>query len=81
MRHSGSRLYFRLLREARSYWMAIAGLLLLQIVAIPLKLLMPVPLKIVVDNVLGSQPVPGVLKAFPALRQRSSRQPRTPELA
>jgi len=63
-KHSGPRLYFRLLREARSFWTAIAGLLLLQIVAAPLKLLMPVPLKIVVDNVLGSQPVPGVLRAM-----------------
>jgi ATP-binding cassette subfamily B protein len=63
-KHSGTRLYFRLLREARSYWMAIAGLLLLQIVAAPLKLLMPVPLKLVVDNVLGSRPVPGVLRTM-----------------
>jgi ATP-binding cassette subfamily B protein len=56
-------LYFRVLREARGYWLPIVGLLLLHFLAAPLKLLMPVPLKIVVDNVLGSQPVPGVLKA------------------
>ncbi len=61
--HSGRRLYFRLLSEARGYWLQIVGLLLIQVLAAPLKLLMPVPLKIVIDNVLGSQPVPGVLKA------------------
>jgi len=61
-RHGGFQLYLRLLREARGYWPAIAGLLVLQILTAPLKLLAPVPLKIVVDNVLGSRPVPGVMR-------------------
>jgi ATP-binding cassette subfamily B protein len=52
------------LREARGYWPLIAGLLLLHVLAAPLKLLMPVPLKIVVDNVLGDRPVPGVLESI-----------------
>jgi ATP-binding cassette subfamily B protein len=61
MANDGVRLYVRLLREARPYWAAIAGLLALQLLATPLKLLMPVPLKIVVDNVLGGQPPPALL--------------------
>ena len=54
-------LYRRLLREARLFWPFIATLLALQLLSTPLVLLTPVPLKIVVDNVLGSEPIPGWL--------------------
>lgn len=52
----------RLGRELRPYRLWIAGLYALSMLAVPLALLAPVPLKIVVDSVLGTQPVPPVLE-------------------
>jgi len=54
-------LYGRLLVEARPYWPHIAGLLLLNLLSVPLALAAPLPLKIVVDNVLGSHALPASL--------------------
>lgn len=51
----------RLARELRPYWLRILGLLLLSMLATPLALLTPLPLKIVIDSVLGSHPPPSVL--------------------
>jgi ATP-binding cassette subfamily B protein len=48
-------LHWRLARELRPYWLRILGLLALSMLATPLALLTPVPLKIVVDSVLGSR--------------------------
>ncbi len=61
---SSLQLYSRLLNEARPYWPLIGGLLILHLVGAPLRLLMPIPLKLVVDNVLGTQPVSDVLRAI-----------------
>jgi ATP-binding cassette, subfamily B, bacterial len=60
-RYSSLTLYRRLLRQARPYWAHIAGILLLSLLSTPLALLTPLPLKIAVDSVLGSQPLPGFL--------------------
>jgi ATP-binding cassette subfamily B protein len=57
-------LYRRLLREVRPYWPHIAGVFLLNVLSIPLALLTPIPLKIVVDHVIGSRPLPGFLQAL-----------------
>jgi len=54
-------LYRRLLAEVRPYWAHIAGLLFISLMATPLALLTPLPLKIAVDSVLGGDPVPGFL--------------------
>ena len=54
----------RAARDARPYWLHLAGLLAVSLLAAPLALLIPVPLKIAVDSVLGSQPVPGALDAI-----------------
>jgi ATP-binding cassette subfamily B protein len=51
----------RLLRQARPYWPHLGGLLLLSLLSTPLALLTPLPLKIVVDSVIGSRPLPGFL--------------------
>jgi ATP-binding cassette, subfamily B, bacterial len=59
--YSARTLYRRLLLQARPYWPAIAGILLLDLLATPLSLLKPVALKIAVDNVLGSKPLPWFL--------------------
>jgi ATP-binding cassette subfamily B protein len=55
------RLYRRVLRQARPYWGHIGALLLLNLLSTPLALLTPVPLKIAVDSVIGSRPLPGFL--------------------
>jgi len=53
----------RLLQQARPYWPQVGGILLLDLLATPLALLSPLALKLVVDNVLGSEPLPGFLDA------------------
>ena len=54
----------RLLRQARPYWLHISGILLLSVLASPLALLVPLPLKIAVDSAIGSEPLPGFLAAL-----------------
>src|SRR2546427_9560061 len=55
-------LYRRLLRQARPYWLHLAGLFGIGLLASPLALLDPVPLKIVFDSVLGSHPLPAYVR-------------------
>src|SRR5260370_1461418 len=57
-------LYRRLFQQARPYWTQIAALFLLSLLASPLALLMPLPLKIAVDSGLGSHPVPRLVRAL-----------------
>jgi ATP-binding cassette subfamily B protein len=52
----------RLLGQVKSYWPHIGALLALSLLATPLALLSPLPLKIAVDSVIGSEPLPGFLK-------------------
>jgi ATP-binding cassette subfamily B protein len=58
---SDTNLIRRLLSDARPYWPHVAGILMLDLLATPLALLTPVPLKLAVDSVLGSEPVPEFL--------------------
>jgi ATP-binding cassette subfamily B protein len=53
-------LYRRLAREVRPYWRLGAATLFLSLLSIPLALSTPLPLKIAIDSVLGSKPVPGL---------------------
>ena len=53
-----------LVREARPYRLQLAAFLFIGLLASPIALLNPVPLKIVVDSVLGSQPLPEFLRAL-----------------
>jgi ATP-binding cassette subfamily B protein len=62
--YSDLALLRRLLRQARPYWPHIGGLLLLSLLSTPLALLAPLPLKIVVDSVIGSRPLPGFLDSL-----------------
>ena len=65
--YSDLTLYRRLLAQARSYWPHLAVLFGLGLLTAPIALLVPLPLKIVVDSVLGTRPLPGPLGAwFPA---------------
>ena len=61
--HSDFALYQRLLRESRAFWPHIGALFILSVLAAPLTLLTPLPLKVVVDSILGAQPLPGWLLA------------------
>ncbi len=54
-------LLWRIFGVARAFRWRIALLLLVSLLATPLTLLAPVPLKIAVDSVLGSDPLPGFL--------------------
>jgi len=58
------KLYRPLLQLARPYWPHLAGIILLGVIAAPITLLLAFPLKIVVDNVIGSQPLPNILRSF-----------------
>jgi ATP-binding cassette subfamily B protein len=53
--------YRRLLERARPFALAILGIFALGLLASPIALLAPLPLKIVVDSVLGSHPLPDFL--------------------
>jgi ATP-binding cassette subfamily B protein len=60
--------YKRLLFHARPYWIHVLGVFVLSLLSTPLVLLTPLPLKIVVDSVLGSHPLPAFLqRLFPAI--------------
>jgi ATP-binding cassette subfamily B protein len=63
----------RVLLESRSCWPHLLGIAGLSIISLPLTLLYPLPLKIVVDSVLGSQPLPlWLVRAVPWLRGRGA---------
>ena len=57
-------LYRRLIRQARPYWLHLAVLFGVGLLASPIALLNPVPLKIAVDSVLGTRPLPHFLHAL-----------------
>jgi ATP-binding cassette, subfamily B, bacterial len=69
-----SELYRRLFLEVRPYGLYLGGFLLVTLLSTPLSLLTPLPLKIVVDSVIGSHPLPPFLQAVlpNALRTSSS---------
>lgn len=51
----------RIIQFARPYWLKVGGTFLLSLAVVPLTLLTPLPLKIAVDNVIGSKPLPAFL--------------------
>lgn len=53
----------RVLRSSRGFWPHVTGVFILDLVAIPLVLLLPVPLKVAVDSVIGTDPLPQFLDA------------------
>ncbi len=56
-------LYRRVLQQARPYAMHFVALFAVGLLASPVALLTPVPLRIVVDNVIGTHPLPPLLRA------------------
>jgi ATP-binding cassette, subfamily B, bacterial len=63
-RYTDMAIYRRVLREARPYWRHIFGIWLISLLSTPLALLLPLPLALAVDNVLGDKPLPGFLDAI-----------------
>lgn len=65
MRHIGKssafRVYFRALAEARAFWRHLALILVLGLLETPLGLLTPMPMKVVVDSVVGGASPPAWL--------------------
>ena len=57
-RYGDFTLYRRLARHTRSSWPSIAALFVVGLLATPVALLTPLPLKIAVDSILGSRPLP-----------------------
>ena len=64
----------RLLREARPFWFIILIIFLLELLATPLAILMPIPMKIVVDSVLGSDAVPNYIAFMLSEKNLESKQ-------
>jgi ATP-binding cassette subfamily B protein len=61
--YSSLTLYRRLMSYVRPYWPHIVGIFLIDLLSTPLALLKPLGLKIAVDCVVGSKPLPGPLAA------------------
>jgi ATP-binding cassette subfamily B protein len=62
--YTDSTLYKRLLAQARPYWPHLGILFAVGLLTTPIALLVPIPLKIVVDSVLGTHPLPGPLAGW-----------------
>jgi ATP-binding cassette, subfamily B, bacterial len=62
--HRRSATFRRLVEQSRGFRGRIAGVGVLELLATPLLLLTPIPLKIAVDSVLGGEPIPAFLDPF-----------------
>src|SRR5438094_9994917 len=51
----------RAFEDLRPYLWPIVVLLIISLIAVPITLIFPLPIKLLVDSVLGSQPLPGYL--------------------
>ena len=59
-----SRPLKRAFEDLRPYLWPLVALLVISLLAVPIALIFPLPIKLLVDNVLGSQPLPGYLTIF-----------------
>src|SRR5262245_48580722 len=57
-------IFRRVALQVRPYWRHLVAVFLLSLLATPLSLLLPLPMKIVIDSVLDSQPLPGFMIAI-----------------
>ncbi|HEX6980263.1 MAG TPA: ABC transporter ATP-binding protein [Alphaproteobacteria bacterium] len=58
---SAFHVYLRALREVRHFWPHLVLILVMGLAWTPIALVTPLPLKIIVDNVLGTMPLPGLV--------------------
>jgi ATP-binding cassette subfamily B protein len=63
-RYSDWRIVRRMALQARPYWGKIVVIFLLSLASAPLALLTPLPIKLVVDNVLSSHPLPTMMRGL-----------------
>jgi ATP-binding cassette, subfamily B, bacterial len=61
-KHNHSKLYRRLFLEIKPYCSHLGALLLVTLLSAPMALLIPLPLKIAVDSVIGGHPLPAFLQ-------------------
>jgi len=54
----------RAFEDLRPYLWPIVVLLIISLTTVPITLIFPLPIKLLVDSVLGSQPLPGYLTVF-----------------
>src|SRR5437870_9062451 len=54
----------RAFEDLRPYLWPLVVLLIVSLLAVPMTLIFPLPIKLLVDSVLGSQPLPGYLTIF-----------------
>src|SRR4029077_16421040 len=59
-----SRPLKRAFEDLRPYLLPLVVLLVISLLAVPIALVFPLPIKLLVDSVLGSQPLPGYLTIF-----------------
>ena len=59
-----SRPLKRAFEDLQPYLWPLVALLVISLLAVPIALIFPLPIKLLVDNVLGSQPLPGYLTIF-----------------
>ena len=62
-RYGDAQLYGRLIQEARPYWPHLLAVFFASLLAAPLALMLPIPIKVVVDSVLDGKPLPGLVAA------------------
>jgi ATP-binding cassette subfamily B protein len=72
-KYSSLELYRRLFLEVGPYWLHIGGILLITLLSTPVALLIPLPLKIAIDSVIGSHPLPTFLQ--PVIPQAVTNSP------
>lgn len=54
----------RLIVDARRYWPHVISIMMIDLLSAPIVLLTPLPLKIVVDSIVGTEPLPAFLSAI-----------------
>ena len=64
MKLSTFHIFKRTVRYARPFWLHIILLFILNLLATPIALLKPIPLKLIIDNGFGSLPVPAFIRTF-----------------
>lgn len=57
-------IFRRVLNQVKPFWPRLTAIFLLDLLSTPLALLVPVPLKIAVDSVIGNAPLPGIIASF-----------------
>jgi ATP-binding cassette subfamily B protein len=57
-------LYRRVINQTKSQWAPLTAIFALELLSTPLSLLAPVGIKVAVDSVVGSQPVPKLVQLF-----------------